>query len=231
MLQNLVMEEMGENKTQVIIHKSNWASQMLYMVLGIIVIFSFYMKNPTEKDFMKALVKKVSVESGNSNGLSESISKIVSDLGNDIITLPVERNDYLFFSTYSLTTDQIHVTGFGIIGKVYIDSFEAKKQEKKFDQGLFGFLEYLKEEKNIQNPNTDDIIIDHGVYTWKIIDFVYEVGNYKPIEYANNLQGFIYFLSNKGIGSDGAKTEGGLYITKTGFMYMYRNGSFEEVLE
>jgi hypothetical protein len=53
------MEEMGENKTQVIIHKSNWASQMLYMLLGLIVIFLFYLKYPAEKDFMQSLVKKV----------------------------------------------------------------------------------------------------------------------------------------------------------------------------
>lgn len=164
---------MGENKTQVIIHKSNWASQMLYMVLGLIVIFSFYMKNPTEKDFMKALVKKVSVESGNSNGLSESISKIVSDLGNDIITLPVERNDYLFFSTYSLTTDQIQVTGFGIIGKVYIVSFELDTKGFYKYKNFAGWNELPKDAKDfwvtqMEKPGTDITVSD--ILSFKIND-------------------------------------------------------------
>jgi hypothetical protein len=47
----------------------------------------------------------------------------------------------------------------------------------------------------------------------------------------NNLEGFKNFLRKKGIDSDGAKIDGGLFITKTGFMYMYKNGTFELIQE
>lgn len=117
---------MEENKPQVIIHKSNWAKQFIIATIGVVVIFSLVIKNPNEKDFIRATIKKITQSISGEGSVSEVASKYVTDLGGDLLALPVERKNYIFFSTFEFSFGGIEISGFGALDQVFIHSFNVE---------------------------------------------------------------------------------------------------------
>ena len=111
---------MEEKNTNIIIHKSNWYQQIILSVIGLIIIFSLVVKNPDELVFAKELIKEYSLKKGVSGSNSQIISNLAVLLGGDILKLPIERNDFIFFSYFSFEFEEIKVNAIGVLGEIYI---------------------------------------------------------------------------------------------------------------
>jgi hypothetical protein len=75
-----------ENKPQIIIHKSNWAKQLIIAVVVLVFFFFAIGKNPSKSDFiqgcvMEYLKKEQSFGSSTSNYVSEVSTGIFGKIG------------------------------------------------------------------------------------------------------------------------------------------------------
>jgi hypothetical protein len=128
---------MEENKPQIIIHKSNWSKQLIIATIGVVIIFSLVLKNPNEKDFIRATIKKITQNIGGEGAVSEVTSKYITDLGGELLALPVERKNFIFFSTFEFSFGGIEISGFGALNQVFIhsinvESFNSYQKEKPY---------------------------------------------------------------------------------------------------
>jgi hypothetical protein len=126
---------MSEDKQpQIIIHKSNWGKQIIFVVIALVVFFALILKNPTKSDFVQAcfkeyLKKEHSVDASTSSLLSELTTKMFGTWFEPL----VERDDFLIFSSYNVEIDnseyKMQIKAFGIWGKIIFS--EATMQSKQ----------------------------------------------------------------------------------------------------
>ncbi len=85
-----------ENKTQVIIHKSNWARQLIIAVIVLAFFFSAIGKNPSKSDFIQGCVKEyLKKEQSFGSSTSNYVSEISTSIFGTWFEPLVERDDYM----------------------------------------------------------------------------------------------------------------------------------------
>ena len=125
-----------ENKPQVIIHKSNWGSQLIKVIIVGIVLFFLIKKNPEKKDFIKESVRQYSLtqldlNSAEANGVSEMTAAYFSEY----IEPFIDRKDFVLFSIYDLKYDneyiKIKVKAIGVWDHIFFIEGSIKKLKPK----------------------------------------------------------------------------------------------------
>jgi hypothetical protein len=129
-----------DNKPQIIIHKSNWAWQLITVVIFLVILIALMVKNPSERDFAKACVKEYTLRQLNADpAMSELVANLIDQFIGSELALPIESNDYLVCSTFSfdqtLDDREVHVEAFGIWGKIIFSDVRivSKKQPVSLD--------------------------------------------------------------------------------------------------
>jgi len=91
-----------DNKPQIIIHKSNWAWQLITVVIFLVILVALMVKNPSERDFAKACVKEYTQRQLNADpAMSELVANLIDQFIGSELALPIESNDYLVCSSFS----------------------------------------------------------------------------------------------------------------------------------
>ena len=81
---------------QIIIHKSNWGSQVIKVLVFLIIVGIFYKKNPSSYDLQKHLIKEYCEK----QGVQQPICKVISENSPDLLSSFIDRTDLVFFSHY-----------------------------------------------------------------------------------------------------------------------------------
>jgi hypothetical protein len=97
------MELEKKENTQIIIHKSNWGSQIVYVIIVVLSLFLSIKNNPTKREVISSLISELSKkEAGCGVSSSNAIGEIGTNMLGDIIEPFVIRRDFLLFSTYEI---------------------------------------------------------------------------------------------------------------------------------
>ena len=141
-----------DNKPQIIIHKSNWAWQLITVVIFLVILVALMVKNPSERDFARACVKEYTQRQLNADpAMAELVANLIDQFIGSELALPIESNDYLVCSTFSfdqtLDDREVHVEAFGIWGKIIFSDVQivSKKQPVSMDnfpEELVGFWKF-----------------------------------------------------------------------------------------
>jgi hypothetical protein len=119
------MEQENKDNTQVVIHKSNWGSQLINVIIVVIVIFLSITNNPTKKDFISQVVSELAKKQA---GLGVSMSNAIGDYSantfGDLIEPFIVRRNFLLFSTYEIDFNNqeftLHASAFGLWGNIIV---------------------------------------------------------------------------------------------------------------
>lgn len=108
------------------------AWQLVKFLIAAIFIFFLIKKNPEKSDFVKAAVKEYSLSSlGLSPALANGAAELSANLLSKFLEPMIERNDYIFFSTYSFEYNnknvKIKIKAFGIWDSIFFYDSEVKK--------------------------------------------------------------------------------------------------------
>ena len=154
-----------DNKPQIIIHKSNWAWQLITVVIFLVILVALMVKNPSERDFAKACVKEYTQRQLNADpAMSELVANLIDQFIGSELALPIESNDYLVCSSFSfdqtLDDREVHIKAFGIWGKIIFTDVRivSKKQPVSMDnfpEELVGFWKF-----NCSEYDAGDISIE-----------------------------------------------------------------------
>jgi hypothetical protein len=113
-----------ENKPQIIIHKSNWAKQLIIAVIVLVFFFFAIGKNPSKSDFIQGCVKEyLKKEQSFGSSASNYVSEITTGFFGSWFEPLVEREDYLVFSKFNVEIDndefKMKIKAFGFWGNIY----------------------------------------------------------------------------------------------------------------
>lgn len=128
----------GKVQKQIIVHQSNWGSQLIKVLIFVFIGFVFIKKNPTSHDLQKYLIKSYCEE----KGIETPICKFIGESAPDLLSSFVERKDFIFFSYYT---------------------FHFKNDETKLDFEFIGALNSfipvneIANNSNESNQQTDSI--------------------------------------------------------------------------
>jgi len=125
------MDEEKQESRQVIIHKSDWASQVIKVIVVLLLIAFSIKSNPTKKDFIAEVISQLAKSKGK---LDLSTSNAIGELGSnefsEYIEPFVKRRDFLLFSYYEvdLKNDKFEFTtsAFGIWNSIFLDEESSK---------------------------------------------------------------------------------------------------------
>jgi hypothetical protein len=154
-----------DNKPQIIIHKSNWAWQLITVVIFLVILVALMVKNPSERDFARACVKEYTQRQLNADpGMSELVSNLIDQFIGSELALPIESNDYLVCSSFSfdqtLDDREVHIKAFGIWGKIIFT--DVRIVSKKDVASLGNFPEELLgtwKRECVEFGSFDDLLI------------------------------------------------------------------------
>jgi hypothetical protein len=188
-----------ENKPQIIIHKSNWAKQLIIAVVVLVFFFFAIGKNPSKSDFIQGCVKEyLKKEQSFGSSTSNYVSEITTGVFGSWFEPFVEREDYLIFSKFNVEIDndefKMKIKAFGFWGNIYfsegiMERKEPVQSEMERDQngdlncaGIIytedesGFLQWV-EDNGYSNPDfySRTYMNQEGSY----FESIYENGTWK----------------------------------------------------
>lgn len=125
-----------ENKPQVIIHKSNWGSQLIKVIIGGIILFFLIKKNPEKIDFIRESVKEYSLtQLGLNRAEANGAAEMSATYFGEYLEPFIERKDFVLFSVYDLQYDnesfKIKVKAFGVWDNIFFYEGSVKKLKPK----------------------------------------------------------------------------------------------------
>jgi hypothetical protein len=123
-----------ENKPQIIIHKSNWAKQLIIAVVVLVFFFFAIGKNPSKSDFIQGCVKEyLKKEQSFGSSTSNYVSEITTGIFGSWFEPLVEREDYLVFSKFSVEIDndefKMKIKAFGFWGNIFFSEGVMERKE------------------------------------------------------------------------------------------------------
>jgi hypothetical protein len=125
-----------KNHPQVIIHKSNWGSQLIKLIIGCIILFFLVKKNPEKIDFIKEAIKEYSLtQLGLNRAEANGAAEISATYFGEYIEPFIERKDFVLFSMYDLQYDneyfKINVKAFAVWDHIFFYEGSVKKLKPK----------------------------------------------------------------------------------------------------
>jgi hypothetical protein len=148
-----------ENKPQIIIHKSNWAKQLIIAVVVLVFFFFAIGKNPSKSDFIQGCVKEyLKKEQSFGSSTSNYVSEITTGIFGSWFEPLIERDDYVIFSKFNVEIDndefKMKIKAFGFWGNIYFSEgimerkepvqSEMERDERK-NNGCPGFEKFKQE--------------------------------------------------------------------------------------
>jgi hypothetical protein len=126
-----------ENKPQVIIHKSNWAKQLIIVVVVLVIFFFAISKNPSKTEFIQGCVREyVKKEKSVDPSTANYISEITTEIFGSWIEPLIERNDFVLFSKFNVDIDndqfKMKITAYGFFGYIFFTEGVMVKKKEKF---------------------------------------------------------------------------------------------------
>ncbi len=126
-----------ENKPQVIIHKSNWAKQLIIVVVVLVIFFFAISKNPSKTEFIQGCVREyVKKEKSVDPSTANYISEITTEIFGSWIESFIERNDFVLFSRFNVDIDndqfKMKITAIGFFGYIFFTEGVMVKKKEKF---------------------------------------------------------------------------------------------------
>jgi hypothetical protein len=168
-----------ENHHQVIIHKSNWAKQLIIAVVVMVIFFFAIAKNPSKTEFIQGCVREyVKKEKSVNPSTANYISEITTEIFGSWFEPLIERNDFVLFSKFNVDIDndqfKMKITAYGFWGYIFFTEGVMVKKENKTEEAsgdlecggltytndLEGFSQWV-EDNEYSNPE----IVD-GEYTY-----------------------------------------------------------------
>ena len=138
---------MTENKPQIIIHKSNWAKQLIIAVVVLVFFFFAIGKNPSKSDFIQGCVKEyLKKEQAMGSSTSNYISEVTTGIFGSWFEPLIERDDYVIFSKFNVEIDneefKMKIKAFGFWGNIFFTDgvMERKKpvqSEMEYDESEY----------------------------------------------------------------------------------------------
>jgi len=124
-----------ENKTQVIIHKSNWARQLIIAVIVLAFFFSAIGKNPSKSDFIQGCVKEyLKKEQSFGSSTSNYVSEISTSIFGSWFEPLVEMDDYMVFSNFNVEIDneqfKMKIKALGFWGNIFFSEGIMERKEQ-----------------------------------------------------------------------------------------------------
>jgi hypothetical protein len=113
-----------QNNPQVIIHKSNWAMQLIIAVVVLVFFFFAIGKNPSKSDFIQGCVKEyLKKEQAYGSSTSNYVSEITTNIFGSWFEPFIEREDYIVFSKFNVDIDndefKMRINAFGFWGHIF----------------------------------------------------------------------------------------------------------------
>jgi hypothetical protein len=175
-----------EDKHQVIIHKSNWAKQLIIAVVVLAIFFFAISKNPSKSDFIQSCVKEyIKKDKSIDPSTSNYISEITTDVFGSWFEPLVERSDFMLFSKFNVDIDndqfKMKITAYGFWGYIFFTEGVMVKKENKTEEAsgdlecggltytndLEGFSQWV-EDNEYSNPEIVDgeaLYVDNNGYS------------------------------------------------------------------
>jgi hypothetical protein len=164
-----------ENKPQIIIHKSNWAKQLIIAVVVLVFFFFSIGKNPSKSDFIQACIKEyLKKEQSFGSSTSNYVSEVSTGIFGSWFEPLIERGDFLIFSKFNVEIDndefkmKINAIGFWdniIFSDVVMEKKERIQSEMERDESVdlnskdiiysedeSGFIKWV-EDNGFSNPD------------------------------------------------------------------------------
>jgi hypothetical protein len=164
LLRSLTVSE--ENKPQIIIHKSNWAKQLIIAVVVLVFFFFAIGKNPSKSDFIQGCVKEyLKKEQAMGSSTSNYVSEVTTGIFGGWFEPLIERDDYVIFSKFNVEIDneefKMKIKAFGFWGNVFFTDgvMERKKpvqSEMERDESEYGSCGDFQENQSTQFVKTLD---------------------------------------------------------------------------
>jgi hypothetical protein len=123
-----------ENKPQIIIHKSNWAKQLIITVVILVFFFFSIGKNPSKSDFIQACIKEyLKKEQSLGSSSSNYVSEVTTGIFGSWFEPLIERDDYVIFSKFNVEIDndefKMKIKAFGFWGNIFFSEGVMERKE------------------------------------------------------------------------------------------------------
>jgi hypothetical protein len=117
---------MEQETKQIIIHKSDWGSQVIKVIVVVLAIFLSITNNPTKKDFISHVISELAKkEAGYGASTSNAIAEYSANTFGDLIEPFIVRRNFLLFSTYEIEFNNpeftLRASAFGLWGNIIIE--------------------------------------------------------------------------------------------------------------
>ena len=201
---------MTENKPQIIIHKSNWAKQLIIAVVVLVFFFFAIGKNPSKSDFIQGCVKEyLKKEQAMGSSTSNYISEVTTGIFGSWFEPLIERDDYVIFSKFNVEIDneefKMKIKAFGFWGNIFFTDgvMERKKpvqSEKERDESEYGSCGDFQENQSTQCLKTlDDFsswaLSDEGFGEDNVADVIGpdKNGVFTVIDFSGDVYDYIWY--------------------------------------
>jgi len=184
-----------ENKPQIIIHKSNWAKQLIIAVVVLVFFFFAIGKNPSKSDFIQGCVKEyLKKEQSFGSSTSNYVSEVTTGIFGSWFEPLIERDDYVIFSKFNVEIDndefKMKIKAFGFWGNIFftegvMERKEPVQSEMEKAESEYGSCGDFQENQSTQFVKTLD-----DFRTWVISDDGFGENNVKAISGPNNIGNF-----------------------------------------
>jgi hypothetical protein len=123
-----------ENKPQIIIHKSNWAKQLIIAVVVLVFFFFAIGKNPSKSDFIQACIKEyLKKEQSFGSSTSNYVSDVSTGIFGSWFEPLIERGDFLIFSKFNVEIDndefKMKINAIGFWDNIIFSDVVMEKKE------------------------------------------------------------------------------------------------------